>query len=175
MHRRTVAVLAAFFTIVITVAAFAQKNSTVLVRLFRLEGKQQVMLLEASEVSIDRSVPWQAHRSSDGDEPSMEFTAGEPKTLSVELMFDLFEERGGVSEKVKPIEDLTAVDPALQRPAMVQLEFAKNQLPPMKGVVESVGTKYTMFLPDGTPVRATVHLKMKAASKATTKQGEPCP
>ena len=175
MHRRTVAVLTAVLTILITVAAVAQKNSMVVVKLFRLEGKQQVLLLEASEVTTEKSVPWTAHRTTEGDEPAMEFEAAEPKSLNVELMFDLFEERGGVGEKVKPIEDLMTVDPALQRPPMIGLEFTKNQMPPLKGVVESVNTKYTMFLPDGTPVRATVRLTMKQASRATTKQQQPCP
>jgi hypothetical protein len=38
-------------------------------------------------------------------------------------------------------------------------------LPVFKGVVEQLTTKYTMFLPDGTPVRATVSLRMRQAGK----------
>ena len=45
-------------------------------------------------------------------------------------------------------------------------------LPAFEGVIESIGTKYTMFLPSGTPVRATVSLKMKEANKSSFKKGQ---
>ena len=41
-----------------------------------------------------------------------------------------------------------------------------------EGVIESIGTKYTMFLPSGTPVRATVALKFKEANRLSFKKGE---
>lgn len=46
-------------------------------------------------------------------------------------------------------------------------------LPAFEGVIESIGTKYTMFLSNGTPVRATVSLKVKEASRLSFKKGEP--
>jgi hypothetical protein len=36
-----------------------------------------------------------------------------------------------------------------------------------KCVIESISTKYTMFMPDGTPLRATVTLKLKEAERVT--------
>ena len=44
-------------------------------------------------------------------------------------------------------------------------------LPEFEGVIESIGTKYTMFLPSGTPVRATVSVKFKEANRASFKKG----
>ena len=44
-----------------------------------------------------------------------------------------------------------------------------NGLPRFEGVIESVGVKYTLFMPDGTPSRATVNLRMKQASRLTNK------
>lgn len=174
MTKRTVAALAALLAILVTGAALAQKNASVMIKLLRLEGKSQVFLLEASEISTESSASWQRSSDSSADDPALEFTAAEPKTLSFELMFDTFESKESVDDRyVKPLEALTAIDPDLQRPPMVQVVWG-NKLPPFKGVVESIGTKYTMFLPDGTPCRATVQLKMKAASKASMKQ-EPCP
>ena len=37
-------------------------------------------------------------------------------------------------------------------------------------ILEALGVKYTLFLPDGTPVRATVNLKMKQANKLMNKK-----
>jgi hypothetical protein len=39
--------------------------------------------------------------------------------------------------------------------------------PSFMGVIESLSTKFTMFLANGTPVRATVTVKMKQATKLT--------
>jgi len=44
-------------------------------------------------------------------------------------------------------------------------------LPDFEGVLESVSTKYTMFLPNGTPVRATCSCKFKEASRLSFKKG----
>ena len=44
-------------------------------------------------------------------------------------------------------------------------------LPPFEGVIESVGTKYTMFSDKGFPVRATCNVKIKEASRASFKKG----
>lgn len=49
---------------------------------------------EAREVTVEKSVAWNSHKSEEeADSPTLEFTAAEPKTLSVELMFDMFEDR----------------------------------------------------------------------------------
>jgi hypothetical protein len=58
---------------------------------------------------------------------------------------------------------------------MVQVVFVQNKVPALTGVVSSVSTKYTMFLPDGTPTRCVATMKLKAASKVSTKKQEPCP
>lgn len=42
--------------------------------------------------------PWTKHKSAEGDAPSLEFTAAEPKTLDVELMFDLFEDDSTIQD-----------------------------------------------------------------------------
>ena len=41
--------------------------------------------------------------------------------------------------------------------------------PQFKGVIEALSVKYTLFLEDGTPVRATVNLRMRQASRALNK------
>ena len=52
-----------------------------------------------------------------------------------------------------------------------------NSLPAFEGVIESIATKYTMFLPSGMPVRATTSINMKeaASAKAKSPNEEPCP
>jgi hypothetical protein len=58
-----------------------------------------------------------------------------------------------------------------KRPPKVGVKWADGALPEFLGVVESVGTKYTMFLPDGTPVRATCTVSIKEANSLSFKKG----
>jgi hypothetical protein len=58
-----------------------------------------------------------------------------------------------------------------QRPALIMKSW-DGGLPAFEGVIESIGMKYTMFLPNGQPVRATVSVKIKEASRASFKKGD---
>jgi hypothetical protein len=129
------------------------------------------------EITIDKPVPWQKHKNVEGDAPTLEFTAAEPKTLSCELMFDMFEERGDVYETyISQLETLALIDDTHKRPPLCTFTWG-SKMPNggggarvFKGVVESLNVKYTLFLPDGTPCRATVTLKMKQAERLLNKQ-----
>lgn len=94
---------------------------------------------------------WQKHRESEGNAPTLEFTAAEPKALNAELMFDAYEDRGAVPSA----ENLHLPSPST--------DLAGSEPPDVK---------YTLFLPDGTPVRDTVHVKMKQASKSSSKTSD---
>lgn len=122
------------------------------------------------EITIDKPVPWQKHKNVEGDEPTLEFTAAEPKTLACELMFDMFEERGDVYETyISQLEKLALIDDTHKRPPLCTFTWG-SKMPVFKGVVESLNVKYTLFLPDGTPCRATVNLKMKQANRLLNKK-----
>ena len=53
----------------------------------------------------------------------------------------------------------------------LRLERLKPESSGLADVVEKVGVKYTMFLPDGTPCRATVTMSFKEASALSFKKG----
>jgi len=64
---------------------------------------------------------------------------------------------------------LMTVEPSSEQARSVLIIW--GGLPAFEGVIESVGTKYTMFLPNGTPVRATCTVKFKEASRLSFKKG----
>jgi hypothetical protein len=116
------------------------------------------------EVGINKKVPWNEHKSTKANTPELEFTDAAPKELQIELLFDTYEARNCVyKEYVSVLESFTQIiSQELRRPPMCIFLWGKN-FPSFMGVIESLNTKYTMFLPDGTPVRATVSLSMKEA------------
>src|SRR3954470_4040527 len=114
------------------------------------------------EYSLEKSVSWDSEKAF-ADAPQPEFTKPSAMTLSVTLQFDTYEERVSVREKyVKYIEALAFMRKQLSKKPSPNEK--KNSSPPVilfvwgrftfKGVVESLSQKYTMFLADGTPVRA---------------------
>jgi hypothetical protein len=122
-----------------------------------------------TEITIDKAVPWKKHKSSVGDSPTLEFTGAEPKTLSVELFFDTFELGQDVYQThVQMLEKLALIDPTLNRPPLVL--FVWQGFPSFTGVVESLSVKYTLFLADGTPVRATCALRLRQADRVRGKK-----
>ena len=130
------------------------------------------------EITIEKKVPWSKHKKSKGDAPTLEFTNAEPETLSVELFFDCYESKKDVyNTYVKGLRAMTLIDTSAtgvkKRPPQVMLSWGKKDFLNFKGVITSLSTKYTMFLPDGTPVRATCTLNLQQAAKVQAKVPPP--
>lgn len=120
------------------------------------------------EISIDKSVPWSKHGNAKSDAPELEFTNGENRSMSLELFFDGYEKKKSVLPDVEKLHSMSKIREGVSKesekhPPQVLLTWGPN-FPKFSGVIESLSTKYTMFLEDGTPVRATCTLKIKETS-----------
>lgn len=140
-------------------------------------------LFNPGEISRSRRATWQAeplagHGGPGGASPEVEFYAVEPETLSVNLFFDTYESRsdaagwalgalppvpgglvststaGDVREYTEQIAALARIDQELHRPPVCRLWWGKFDV--FQGVLTDLSQNYTMFLEDGTPVRATL-------------------
>jgi hypothetical protein len=136
------------------------------------------------EYALEKSVEWEAEKAF-ADAPQPEFKAPKPMTLSVTLQFDTYEERTNVRDKwVRKIEKLTMMTGDLPKDGTQAKSKSDKQKfrPPtilfiwgrfiFKGVVESLSQKYTMFLSDGTPVRAECALKIRNVLNKSVDQGD---
>lgn len=132
-------------------------------------GEEITAYFNPKEVGIDKNVPWNKHKDSKANAPLLEFTDADPSELSLELLFDTFESRRSVFEDyIDKLQNLVRVDEKMKRPPMVLFLWG-TVFPKFMGVVSTLGVKYTMFLPDGTPVRATVTMKIKEGRSLKTK------
>jgi hypothetical protein len=126
------------------------------------------------EIQVDKSVPWQKAKTSHADQPQVEFSSAQGRAMTFELMFDTVESGEDVHAKyvakllsLAMVMDSSANAPEeKKRPPLVKVKWGATALQ-FQGVIESIGTKYTMFLPNGTPVRATCVVKLKEASRAS--------
>jgi hypothetical protein len=174
MKKRLLPVLTLIFIAGMAIAA--DKKSSSATKLVRTEGKVEEFLLNPTGVSTEQTATWDkaTDTTSNSDDPVLEFTSADPKSLSLELEFDTLDSKENVYEKfIRSLENLTLIDSDLKRPPMVKVVWGQaGGLPAFGGVVSSVSTKYTMFLPDGVPVRATCSVKMKQASTVRVKKSD---
>ncbi len=135
-----------------------------------------------NKVNVGKNVLWHSHPSSDGTADMLEFGNTKNRTLSLELFFDGNE--GDTDSKasaknssrpmnvekkyVLPLIALTEPDKKRPtgrggelawRPPMIMVAWGRMQ--PFRGVIESLSYDFTMFMPNGQPIRATVNMQVK--------------
>ena len=128
-----------------------------------------------SQLSIEKSVPWQK-QSEAGGKQTLEYTSGQNRTMSLELLFDTYENGKSVyTQYVEKLEKMTEPIDDLNHPPRVAVVWAHLKQngthghTSFIGVIERLSTKYTMFLEDGTPVRATCSLSLTEGHEAQVK------
>jgi hypothetical protein len=116
------------------------------------------VLFNPKEYTIQKSVQWEPHKAPGLDSPEQEFTSGNPAMLAVELFFDTYEEKKSVKEFTDKVMAMALVHADIHRPPNVQFVWGDLTF---EGVIESLTLRYTMFLSDGKPCRATANLSIK--------------
>src|SRR5215218_3686992 len=76
----------------------------------------------------------------------------------MELYLDTYEERYPVTAHTSAIYGLLAIDPATHAPPITTFQWGSFVF---RCVVERVSGSFTLFLADGTPVRATLNVSLR--------------
>ncbi|PSQ19188.1 peptidoglycan-binding protein [Halobacteriales archaeon QS_8_69_26] len=112
------------------------------------------------EYSVKSSVNYEDNKASQNEKSELQFGSRESDQLSMELFFDTSEEQSDVRKKyVEKLTYLTRVDTSYKAPPPVQFVWGSGIC--FTALVESVDKTFTMFLPDGTPVRARANVTFK--------------
>ncbi len=99
-----------------------------------------------------------------------------PKRLSGDLVFDTSKERIDVRKRIAELQSLTQTDGKLRRPPVVKLVWGGGENgQTFHGVIESIRIRYTMFLADGTPCRATTTIHMRESQRCFDDSSCPTP
>lgn len=98
------------------------------------------------------------------DSPILQFVRGQNETLTLDLFFDTTEngmDEGAedVRELTKPFYQLVKIQPKTHAPPRIR--FSWGQGLSFKAVVQSVQQRFTLFNPQGIPLRATLSLAFK--------------
>jgi LysM repeat protein len=98
--------------------------------------------------------------------PILQYVRGGARTLSMELFFDSYEERRDVRHYTNEIYALLNVEAKTHVPAICRFswgagKWGKRDENSFLCVLERVSGRFTMFLEDGTPARATLTVSFK--------------
>jgi hypothetical protein len=92
------------------------------------------------------------------DAPILQYVHGNTRTLDMDLFFDTYEEGSDVTAKTGKVYNLLLIDPSTHAPPICDIAWGSLTF---RGVLDHVSGKFTLFLADGTPVRATLSVSFK--------------
>ena len=128
-------------------------------------GSQPIKcLFNPNEYTFTKSNTWVSGGASGTDMPNVTFVNGQPAVLSMELFFDTYHDqtdvRAGYTDAIWALMlvDEQLKDPKTQksRPPMVRFQWGRSWS--FDAVITSISQRFTLFLSDGTPVRATLNV-----------------
>ncbi len=127
---------------------------------YTVKGKKEVVevLFNPTEYRLNKSNVFSEVAVPGLESPPVQFIRGNARTLSMQLFFDTYEKGTDVREHTKKIMGLLAVENELHAPPICTFVWGGLTF---KGVLERADQRFTLFLPDGVPVRATVDVSFK--------------
>lgn len=139
----------------------------------RLKGQRIEVLFNPAEYSLEKGNKFQSTPIPGLATPVHQFVHGSSDTLTMELFFDTYAPASRHSH-VTPGDDvrnytgklaaLLDMDPVLHAAPVCKFIWGKLDF---KAIIERLTQKFTMFLADGTPVRATLNVTFKEYKTVT--------
>ena len=136
------------------------------------EAPDILLMFNPEEISFTRNVKWDADPGNRGDYllPKVNFSGVEPYKFTLkQLLFDTYESKESVTEKY--IDNIKKGVETIQkkpdgRPPVYIFEWGiGNKKDYFHCVITSLTYKLTMFLTDGTPVRAIVDISLQEVDR----------
>lgn len=137
------------------------------------DGQEIAVMFNPSQYDISKNITYSKLNAVGSNNPKGQFISTGTDILKLSLIFNTynFKDKEGniippvdketnldVNLRIKKIYDLTMINPSDHKPPVVTFKWTSLIF---KGFITSISRKYTMFLDDGTPVRATVDITMQ--------------
>jgi hypothetical protein len=116
------------------------------------------VLFNPTQYSLDQANSFEEVEIPGLNAPILQYVRGKGRTLSMDLFFDTWEEQADVRDHTDRVYGLLDLRGSLHRPPVCTFTWGRFNFP---CVVERVGGRFTLFLADGTPVRATLGVTFK--------------
>jgi hypothetical protein len=125
-----------------------------------LKGKRAEVIFNPAEYSLEKANQFASTVLPGLSNPIFSFVNGDADTLSMELFFDTYTNKGGSDVRLETdkIARLLEIDPELHAPPPVRFVWGPLIF---RAIIERLSQRFTMFKEDGVPVRATVTVTFK--------------
>ncbi|MEN6290559.1 MAG: LysM peptidoglycan-binding domain-containing protein [Methanobacterium sp.] len=141
-----------------------------------LEGKKKdteiKILYYPTEYTMEKSNTFSEINVPGLETPYIQYSRGNSGSISLEVFYDTYNERSDVRKYTQELSDLLKIDPDLHAPPPLSFIWGMPDKEPFTCVLEKVSAKYTMFLSDGTPVRARLNITLKEFKTALNTREE---
>jgi hypothetical protein len=118
------------------------------------------VLFNPEQYSVEKSNQFASMAVPGRDSPIIQFVRGEAQTLSMDIFFDTYTyyQAEDVTKYTSKVSDLLTIQGDIHAPPVVSFHWGSFSF---TGVLEKVSKKFTMFIEDGTPVRATLSVTFR--------------
>lgn len=125
-------------------------------------------LFNPNQLAISKSVNWSDQKAAQRDAPESQFNNGNPAQLNLDLFFDTYDTPYPIKDRVTRYTDrmmsLATVEQSggseTHRPPICLLSWGSFGVF-FVGILQSLERQFTLFMQDGTPVRAKVRCSFK--------------
>ncbi|BAY14138.1 CIS tube protein [Calothrix sp. NIES-2098] len=126
-------------------------------------GAEITVLFNPNEITIDKTANWRVAPTDESDVPESQFTHGDPAQLTMNLLCDTYEAKTDVRTHTDKIFDLATIQKhgSLHRPPLCKLMWGKFDFNNFQWVLTNLNQRFTLFLDNGTPVRANLTCTFK--------------
>jgi hypothetical protein len=126
-------------------------------------------LFNPNEYTFSKQNNWQLSGAGGSNVPQLEFSGGQPALLQMQLFFDTYKSgrdvRKEYTDKIWQLmyveQDLTDAKTRRSRPPRVRFQW--GTFTSFDAVIVSITQRFTLFLSNGTPVRATLDVVFQQA------------
>ncbi len=127
------------------------------------------------EYSVQKSANWESKSGKGAKKATMpEFKGAEPRSMTVEVFLDASESSsGGITDKIEKLFSCcTPLEQSVgkNKPSPPFVQFGWGTTTGFTAFVKQVQVKYTLFKPDGTPIRATATLTLQEIPRDQARQ-----
>lgn len=138
------------------------------IQIFRPESKKDLgfdVLFNPNEYRLSKANQFAEVAIPGLSAPLLQFGHGNAQTLSMQLFFDTYDPTDDQTKKdtdvrayTRQVTDLLQIDAELHAPPVCQFSWGNLTF---IGVLQQAEVRYTLFLPSGVPVRATIEVTFK--------------
>lgn len=119
------------------------------------------VMINPESVKWDRSIEYNEKQSPDSSSASQKYKSTPSETLSFEIVIDCVgivdSKRTDLNAEIEQLENIVySYNGTIHRPNFVKVQWGKGLV--FNGVLKSFDTTYSLFRPDGSPLRAKVSL-----------------